>query len=204
MRNILTFILIGINSIMYSQVGINTNLPKTTLDINKSLSQDLAEGFLTIRISGNDLAAKDKLYGEDQNSSLIYATEVPTTSTPKTSNIKTPGFYYYKSSISKWVAFAMPKFFYMPSILFDTTKMGAQTKDLYQLYYNQFTNPSASSTGATGKIPVVGKDDLEYYITSYDTTVFGNVTINADGVMNYSVLNNATEASFLNIIFVLK
>ncbi|WP_294302081.1 hypothetical protein [uncultured Chryseobacterium sp.] len=188
---------------MSGQVGINTNTPKSTLDISKSATAT-PDGLLTVRMTGTELAAKDNLYGADQNATVVYVTAVPGTSTSKTSNITTPGFYFYNSSISKWVGLSMPKFFYMPSILFDTTTLGAKTKDLYQLYYDQFTSPQVSSTGASGKIPVLGKNDLEYYITYYDTNTFSNVSIDASGFMNYTVSNNATDASFMNIVFVVK
>ncbi|SHL06914.1 hypothetical protein [Chryseobacterium polytrichastri] len=187
-----------------AQVGINTITPKASLDINKSVNTTSAEGFLTVRITGTDLAAKDNLYGADQNSTVVYATSAPGTPTTKTSNITSPGFYYYKNSISKWVGLTMPKFFYMPSILFDTTTLGAGTKDLYQLYLTQFSTPAVSSTGSAGKIPVLERGDLEYYVTYLDSTVFTGVTINASGVMNYTVSSNATEASFMNIVFVVK
>ncbi|WP_294319149.1 hypothetical protein [uncultured Chryseobacterium sp.] len=188
---------------MYGQVGINTTAPKSTLELNKSATTS-AEGLLTVRMSGTELASRDNLYGADQNSTVVYVTAVPGSSTPKTSNITTPGFYFYNNAISKWVGLRMPKFFYMPSILFDTTTLGAKTKDLYQLYYDQFNTPQVSSTGASGKIPVLGKNDLEYYITYYDTNVFTNVSIDANGFMKYTVTNNATDASFMNIVFVVK
>ncbi|WP_294225555.1 hypothetical protein [uncultured Chryseobacterium sp.] len=188
---------------IYGQVGINTTNPKSTLELNKSATTS-AEGLLTVRMSGTELASRDNLYGADQNSTVVYVTAVPGSSTPKTSNITTPGFYFYNNAISKWVGLRMPKFFYMPSILFDTTTLGAKTKDLYQLYYDQFNTPQVSSTGASGKIPVLGKNDLEYYITYYDTNVFTNVSIDANGFMNYTVTNNATDASFMNIVFVVK
>lgn len=187
-----------------AQVGINTNTPSATLDISKSSNNSQAEGLLTLRISGSDLAAKDSQYDTPQNSTVVYVTAIPSSATSKTSNITTPGFYYYNSSISKWINFNMPKFFYMPSILFDTTTLGAKTKDLYQLYYTQFNTPQVSSSGAAGKIPVVGKNDLEYYITYYDTNVFTGVAVDANGQMTYNVSNNATDASFMNIVFVVK
>lgn len=192
------------NCIIFAQVGINTILPKSTLDITKTNNANLPEGFLTLRITGNDLAAKDNLYGVDQNSTVVYATAVPSPVTTKTSNITSPGFYYYKHSIQKWVGLTMPKFFYMPSILFDTTILGPGSKDLYQLYYNQFTSPAVASSGSTGKIPILERGDLEYYVTYLDANVFTGVTITGGGVMNYTVANNATEASFMNIVFVVK
>jgi len=187
-----------------AQVGINTTTPSSSLDISKSSINTLPEGFLTLRISGQDLAAKDAQYTALQNSTVVYVTSAPTAVTIKTSNINTPGFYYYNSAISKWIGLNMPKFFYMPSILFDTTTLGAKTKDLYQLYYAQFNTPQVSSTGSAGKIPVVGKNDLEYYITYYDTNTFTGVAVDANGIMTYTVSNNATDASFMNIVFVVK
>lgn len=203
MKRIISTLCLSVISHLSGQVGINTNLPKSTLDLTKSAAST-PDGLLTVRMTGTELAAKDNLYGVDQNSTVVYVTAVPGTPTPKTSNVTTPGFYFYNNGISKWVGLRIPKFFYMPSILFDTTTLGAKTKDLYQLYYNQFTTPQVSSAGALGKIPVLGKNDLEYYITYYDTNAFTNVTIDANGVMNYTVSNNATDASFMNIVFVVK
>lgn len=204
MNNIFIGLGIILGSMSYAQVGINTVTPKATLDITKTTNASLPEGFLTLRITGNDLAAKDNLYGADQNSTVVYATVVPNPSTSKTTNITSPGFYYYNHSMLKWVGLTMPKFFYMPSILFDTTTLGASSKDLYQLYLNQFTTPAVASTGSLGKIPVLGRNDLEYYVTYIDSTVFTNVTINSGGVINYTVSTNASENSFMNIVFVVK
>ncbi|MDR6514204.1 hypothetical protein [Chryseobacterium camelliae] len=203
MKNFISVICFSITATFYAQVGINNTAPKATLDMNKSATSQ-PEGLLTVRLSGTELASRDNLYDADQNAAVVYVTAAPSTSTTKTSNVTSPGFYYYNNGISKWVGLTMPKFFYMPSILFDTTSLGAKTKDLYQLYYNQFTAPQASSTGAAGKIPVLGKNDLEYYITYYDTNVFTNVSIDANGLMSYTVSNNATDASFMNIVFVVK
>lgn len=190
-------------SFLSGQVGVNTSTPKATMDLNKSALTS-PEGLLTVRMTGTELASRDNLYAVDQNSTVVYVTAVPGTPTSKTSNITSPGFYYYNNAILKWVGLTMPKFFYMPSILFDTTSLGAKSKDLYQLYYTQFTSPQVFSTGASGKIPVLGRNDLEYYITYYDTNVFTSVRIDANGLMNYNVSNNATDASFMNIVFVVK
>ncbi|TLX24934.1 hypothetical protein FE904_14870 [Chryseobacterium indologenes] len=189
---------------LFAQVGINTVTPKTSLDIVKSNSATVADGFLTVRMTGDELAAKDNLYGTNQNAATVYVTAVPSSSTTKTSNITSPGFYYYKASVSKWVGLTMPKFFYMPSILISTTTLGSASRDLYADYLQQFTQPMVSSAGSLGKIPVLERGDLEYYVTYLDSTVFTNVTITNGGVMNYTVANNASETSFMNIVFVVK
>lgn len=204
MKRFVPILFIFFSCLNTAQVGINETSPKVTLHVKQSPSASIADGFLTVRMTGTQLANKDNLYGVDQNATVVYVTAVPTTSTAKTSNVTRTGFYYYNSSISKWIALNMPKFFYMPSILFDTTTLGNKTKDLYQLYYNQFNTPAVSSSGAFGKVPVLGKNDLEYYITYYDTAVFSNISIDANGLMSYTVNSDATDSSFMNIVFVVK
>lgn len=131
--------------------------------------------------------------------------------TAKTGNV-TPGFYYNDGS--KWIKMVTTddkavKFFYMPSISFDTSAdRNAQTKDLYAEYKKQFSltgNKVASAGAPASGIPYFEKaTDLYYYITEYDTNVFKNVTISADGKMKYDVKKTATDCSFINIVFVVK
>jgi hypothetical protein len=96
--------------------------------------------------------------------------------------------------------------FYMPSVSFDTSITATnQSKNLYSLYYNQFQTPLVKSTGAPASVPYIpAPADLYYYITDYDTNVFSNVSIDANGVMSYDVNATATDCSFINIVFVLK
>lgn len=192
----------------HAQVGINTTSPATSFDVAKSSVATVADGVLVTRISGEELKAKDATYGNNQHATLIYVTSIPTTTSPKTSNIKSPGFYYYDNTISKWVgAFRnnnFPKFFYMPSVLVNTSTLGTKTMDLYNLYYTQFNTPPVKSFGSTGSIPTLLKNQLEYYVTYYDTSLMNNIVINADGLMTYNVIGNASDASFMNIVFVVK
>ena len=202
--------LIGLISTFYAhaQVGINTTSPSTTFDVSKSSVATVADGVLVTRISGDELKAKDANYGNNQDATFVYVTSIATTTSPKTSNIRTPGFYYYDNTISKWVgAFRnnnFPKFFYMPSVLVNTSTLGTKTMDLYNLYYTQFNTPPVKSSGSVGSIPTLPKNELEYYVTYYDTSLMNNVSITADGVMSYNVIGNASDASFMNIVFVVK
>lgn len=195
---------IFIASIFSAQVGINNSLPQGTLDITKSSVSTLPDGLITPRLTGDELKAKDGTYGLLQNSTVVYVTTAAIISSMKTSNITTPGFYYYNSTLAKWIGLNMPKFFYMPSVYFDTTTLGTFTKDLYQLYYNQFTAPTVKNPTAAAQIPVVGSSDLQYYITSFDNTVFSNVSITDSGVVTYTVISNAFDGTFLNIVFVVR
>src|SRR5690554_3172684 len=121
---------------------------------------------------------------------------------------------------------AMPKFFYMPSIIIPTSEEqldapgsgtlpgdsfedGEGTIDLYARYNAQFgttgtaTQPSSPDAPA---LPVLPASELHYYITWYDTTVFSSVAVDANGVMTYELLPTAdvTMGSFMNIVFAVK
>lgn len=116
---------------------------------------------------------------------------------------------------------SVPKFFYPPAVYLPTHTLGSngesvlmtslQFIDVYADYYlPQFgwtgtaTNRVKSPDATT--LPVVDANNLEYFITWYDDTVFTNVKITDRGVMNYSILPGAviTAKTFMNIIFKLK
>ncbi|UVD79175.1 hypothetical protein NWE55_13740 [Myroides albus] len=107
-------------------------------------------------------------------------------------------------------------------------------RDLYQEYVNQFTGGKAGvekagvekegypiahgaggytmpytggivgSDGAPADIAVFGSGELHYYVTYYDTKVFANLSIDKDGKLTYDIIGNATPASYMNIVFVIK
>ncbi len=119
--------------------------------------------------------------------------------------------------ILKKVKAAMPKFFYMPSILVPTSSdqvPAGETYgviDLYQKYQEQFGGTGSvplitnnSNTGNT--LPVLPATELNYYVTWYDNSVFYNISISDTGVLNYSVYGSSavTELSFMNIVFEVK
>ena len=101
---------------------------------------------------------------------------------------------------------AMPKFFYMPAITFDTSAITTGlTKNLYQEYVNQFANVAVRSAGAPVDIPYMpANTDLYYYVTYFDPTVFSNLSIDANGLLTYDIIGSGTPTSYLNIVFLLK
>src|SRR5690606_29364891 len=106
---------------------------------------------------------------------------------------------------------AMPKFFYMPSIVFDvSTTVNGATRNLHEEYIKQFTgtgNPTlVGSVNAPADIPnLPDPTDLYYYVTYYDTEIFEIVSISETGLLTYNVKSTSpTEASFMNIVFVVK
>ncbi|WP_262249961.1 hypothetical protein [Parapedobacter soli] len=121
---------------------------------------------------------------------------------------------------------AMPKFFYMPSIIVPTSEeqlnaagAGKVTGDafndatrqgtiqLHTRYAEQFglTGVAETSPGAPA-LPVLPASELHYYVTWYDTNVFESVDVDASGVMTYKVIDGSdiTVGSFMNIVFAVK
>ncbi|MDM1346628.1 hypothetical protein HX017_06935 [Myroides marinus] len=130
-----------------------------------------------------------------------------------------PGFYYNDGT--KWqqmvtTDYKAVKFFYMPTITFDTSvltkdqadKREFESKNLYTEYTKQFsmTNPnSVKSLGAPDVIPhYPTATDLHYYVTDFDPAVFSDIKINENGVMTYKVIGTGTPTSIMNIVFVVK
>ncbi|MCC9041287.1 hypothetical protein LNQ81_00870 [Myroides sp. M-43] len=123
-----------------------------------------------------------------------------------------------------------PQFFYMPAVIFDTkAKATGLVRDLYKEYVDQFTGGKigdgnanyniahgaggykmpytggiVGSEGAPSDIAIFNSGELHYYVTYYDTKVFANLKIDKDGKLTYDIIGNATPASYMNIVFVIK
>lgn len=117
-----------------------------------------------------------------------------------------------ESDVVKAAKAAMPKFFYMPSIQIPThSDQVAQGEtfgviDLYKKYKSQFSTPLKKNSLASTSLPVLNQNDLDYFITWYDTSIFENVSVSNDGVLTYSINPEATyvNGAFMNIIFAVK
>ena len=122
-----------------------------------------------------------------------------------------PGPYY--NTGSEWVrltSIMKEKWFYMPSMPIPLTNTTGQGIDLYGEYLRQLGTAGGlvvASPGAPGRVlsTVPGRNDLYYYITGYDNTVFSNVAVSATGYLTYNVTGTAaTDATYMNIVFVEK
>ena len=197
-------------------VGSDSN-PKATLDVVASQTNGTtAEGIIAPRLTGDQLKAADAQYGPLQNSTFVYATAAVTTASPKTINVKKPGFYYYDAAKSIWIAFGTEddEWFYMPSfnLPLGTTVGAALTFNLYQEYAKQFQqsgNPQfVASTGAADPTKVMtpyAATDLEFFVTAYSTGIITVTGIDANGTLHYTAnAVTAPEGSFVNVIFKIK
>ncbi|WP_286399807.1 hypothetical protein [Myroides odoratimimus] len=121
--------------------------------------------------------------------------------------------------VLKQMKAAMPKFFYMPSVVMPTAEdqisanvtpnvtysNGTYTVDLYANYTSQFGAPKVTSQ-ANFKLPVLPANELIYNITWFDPTVFTNVAVTPEGKLTYKISATAdvTIGSFMNIVFAVK
>lgn len=81
---------------IYAQVGINTDNPQATLDVQKSTNPTRAMGILPPRVTGDELRLNANLYGTAQNGAIVYVTTPITASTePKTLGVTTRGLFIY-------------------------------------------------------------------------------------------------------------
>lgn len=91
-----------LSTLGYSQVGINTTTPQSTMDIaakNSTGTSTLIDGLLIPRVSRERAVNMASV----QPSTLIYVNSIATGSpTGQASNIDSVGFYYFDGSTSKW------------------------------------------------------------------------------------------------------
>lgn len=158
-------------------------------------------GFLPPRVALSKLSLPDPLSAHIQGM-VVFNTYENLSDTLQTG-------LYYNTGI-QWVRLsANPYFidgwFFMPSVVFNTTEKGTFSMDLYEKYKNQFENPKVKNQNAPNSVsPVAKATDLNYYVLDYDDQVFTINSISNDGVMNYTIEETATDATFINIVFVEK
>lgn len=102
MKRIIFTIGVLVSGVAYSQVGINTETPKATLDVTgKPLDLTKVDGLIAPRLKGSELKAKDALYTDEQKASLVYVTEALAASgtSSKTVNVTSVGYFYFDGSV---------------------------------------------------------------------------------------------------------
>lgn len=104
-REILLSTFLFLSSIIFAQVGINTEAPKATIDIvGQPTVNSSADGIIAPRMTGDQLRLKNVAYGTDQDAAIVYITTADTAPTGKTINVTSPGYYYYDAANSIWQA----------------------------------------------------------------------------------------------------
>ncbi|MET3539089.1 hypothetical protein [Chryseobacterium limigenitum] len=202
-----SIILLGalmVSSLAYSQVGINTPSPNATFDITgKPTDPNATDGLLAPRIAGNELKAKDLLYGTSQTGALVYVTAAASPTSLKTANVTEAGYYYFDGAV--WV------------------KQAVGNGNFWSLTGNTATNPAPSGTNFLGttdaqdfqvKVGTSANNNIMRVKNSNGHVQFGNlldtaVTPNAqnpdrlnsgtamsDAPSNFTVANSLSNADF--------
>lgn len=99
-KSFVILILSVLGSIINAQVGINTNNPKATLQVQKRTELAFADGIIPPRISGDSLRLKEAAYGPAQNGAMVFVTSPITTTagSVKTRDVTTSGFFVYDAN----------------------------------------------------------------------------------------------------------
>ncbi|MDM1297277.1 hypothetical protein HXZ94_01980 [Empedobacter falsenii] len=107
-KNNITLSFLFLTTISYSQVGINTNNPNTTLDVSAKrddigniLDNSKTLGIQAPRVTLAELSLNTGIYNNNQKGALIYITDVINgDKTGQRVNISTIGYYYFDGN--KW------------------------------------------------------------------------------------------------------
>ncbi|MHC5309852.1 hypothetical protein ACYSNM_07240, partial [Myroides sp. LJL116] len=110
---------------------------------------------------------------------------------------------------------ALPSFFYMPSVFvptsasanlptgvtFNNTTRKGEIK-LYEIFNAQFEGPVTQSD-PNAELPTFEADELNYFVTYADPSVFVSVDVSDTGILTYEVsaTANVSVGTFMNIVF---
>jgi uncharacterized protein YjbI with pentapeptide repeats len=99
------------------------------------------------------------------------------------------------------------RIFYPPSIAVDASTNGNFSIDLYAQYIAQYGTPTVASAGAPAAVPTYAANEIYYYVTYADPTVFntGTMSIDGNGVLSYTIIGQPADYNALiNVVFVVK
>lgn len=155
-----------LNGLVYSQVGVNTTSPKTTMDISiKRANTDGTGaivdnsknlGLLAPRLTRAELSANTATYGADQAGALIYITDVSGgDALGVRANITAIGYYYFDSGASQWKSIGGGTLAYQSmrggvNYSTSTTATTIDTANTYVYIYNGSANGIAFTLSTTG------------------------------------------------------
>lgn len=170
MKNQFILLIVLMSGSLYSQVGINTETPKATLDVVASPEiSTRVDGLIAPRLEGNELSAKDALYTADQTGAIVYAKSAASPTTARTVNVTAEGYYYFDGEI--W-----QKFLQEPWKIQNTnTEASQNTQNIYQ-----------NAKVAIGTIATDNVSDKQLDVKGD----FRTQNINENGVMNLLETNS--------------
>ncbi|WP_312764676.1 hypothetical protein [Epilithonimonas sp.] len=100
-KNIILLGMLLLSGLAFSQVGINTDTPKSTLDVvGKAADTNSLDGITAPRLTGDQLRAKT--YTTEQTGTLVYVTVADSAPAGQTIDVTATGYYYFNGT--KWVS----------------------------------------------------------------------------------------------------
>jgi len=83
-----------------AQTGINTKTPRATLDVVASSDDTEPVGVMAPNLTGEQLKARDGLYGNDQDGTIVFVSVPLTTAatSDKTYNVLDKGYYMFNAN----------------------------------------------------------------------------------------------------------
>lgn len=130
--------------VMYSQVGINSQDPKATLDVTaKTTDGSKPEGIIAPRLTGDQMKAADAQYGSDQKGAIVYAMAPVTAPSTKTAGITAEGYYFFDGSSWKKIG-------------------NSAAANSWALNGNAGTDPAVNFIGTTDSKDIVFKSGSDY------------------------------------------
>jgi hypothetical protein len=198
------FILSGIAfftiTAMQAQVSIGTLAPpQVTLEVTGKANQaNVPDGIIMPRLTGDELKAKDNVYGTAQTSAMVYVTAAVSSATTKTANVTTEGYYYFDGTV--WQAVKDGKS-PNPSPIKPNNSLSLNRADA-PLPHNagngtaiDFTQSSlAYTTASAGAFTLTGLKDGGTYTLAVQGTASGTASFSQTGITFHIVNNAATIA----------
>lgn len=222
--SLLLLIIAGTHIHVTAQVTIGSGEPPhndALLDLKENSGGTATKGLLLPRVALTDASLPAPMINHVAGMTVYNTALSPTDGSVDINNYVSPGFYYNTGNRWEKLHLGTANWFYMPSIVIDVTTSGNFERDLYLEYRKQFEDIVDSSTPIDS--PVAGTtlvkspdapnpftkifeaDELYYYITGYDTSVFSNLVVTATGKLLYTVdADEVTDATYMNIVFVEK
>lgn len=170
----------------FSQVGINTTTPKSTLEVvAKTNGATQAEGLMIPRLTGDQIKTMTTNLQLGTESLMIYATSTPTVSNASVVKITQPGYYYWNGNIWENIGGVSSNIYTADGII--TTAQVARNVELNgkNLIFSGAGSVGIGTNNPSAKLDVAGTVKASAVDYNSDARLKQNVTpiTNADEIL---------------------
>lgn len=150
-KNIFLVVMLTAGTLSAQKIGINTETPKATLDVNAIVDATHQSGVLAPRLTRAELTAKgDNLYGADHQGALVYITDVSGgDATGQRIEVLEPGYYLFDGQIwQKLISMSEYENLYMNDGALTSDRL--VTQNAKTLTFTNTTKGGTAFTNTTG------------------------------------------------------